>query len=294
VEVGYNRRWFGNFTVTDNLTRNPEDYDYWTIDAPPHSQLPGGGGYPVTYTDLKQAKFGQASRNYVTFETDYANPRTAYWHGIDVTANVRLSNGLTFQGGTSTGRGVRDFCEVAEKLPELFDPFFGTRNQPASCHVTEDWATTFRGHASYTLPKVDVLFSAIVRSQGSNFPFLNAASNGASLNAFYQVPNTVVLRALGRLPSGAVPNPNGTTGVDLLLPGEMYGEDRVNQVDLRFAKILRFGGRRLDLGMDLYNLFNANDVTIYDSQFGTDGSTWLRPTAIINPRFVRFNVTVQF
>jgi hypothetical protein len=294
VEVGYNRRWFGNFTVTDNLTRNPEDYDYWTINAPLHPKLPGGGGYPVRFTDLKQAKFGQPSRNYVTFETDYADPRTAYWHGVDVTANARLRNGLTFQGGTSTGRGVRDFCEVAAKLPELFDPFAGIRSQPASCHVTEDWATAFRGLAAYTVPKVDVLISAILRSQGSNFPFLNAASNGASLVAWYQVPNTVVRDALGRLPSGAVPNPNATTGVNLLLPGEMYGEDRVNQVDMRFAKILRFGARRLDLGVDLYNLFNSNDVIIYDGQFGTDGSTWLRPTGIVNPRFVRFNVTVNF
>jgi len=103
-----------------------------------------------------------------------------------------------------------------------------------------------------------------------------------------------VEQALGHLPSGAVPNPNGTTQVDLLLPGQMYGEDRVNQVDLRFAKVFRFEGRRLDVGLDLFNLFNSNDVTIYDGQFGTDGSTWLRPTGIVNPRFVRFNMTVDF
>ena len=91
-----------------------------------------------------------------------------------------------------------------------------------------------------------------------------------------------------------MPNPNGTTGVDLLLPGEQYGADRVTQVDLRVAKVLRLGATRLDVGMDLFNLFNSNDVTIYDSQFGTDGSTWLRPTGIVNPRFVRFNVTFEF
>jgi hypothetical protein len=300
VEVGYNRRWWGNYVVTDNLTRNPEDYDYWTINAPRHPELPGGGGYPVTYTDLKQAKFGQPSRSYVTFETDYGPERTSYWHGIDFTANARLRNGLMFQGGTSTGRGVRDYCEVAAKLPEMFDPVFGTRNQPASCHVTEQWATALRGIASYTIPKVDVLISGLIRSTGSNFPNVfatsanAAASNGASLMATYPVPNTAVQQALGRLPSGAVPNPNGTTTVDLLLPGELYGEDRVTQVDMRFAKILRLGGKRMDIGLDLYNVFNTNDVTIYNGQFGTDGATWNRPTAIVAPRFVRFNVTVDF
>jgi hypothetical protein len=295
VEVAYNRRWFGNFTVTDNLVRNPGDYDTFTINAPLHPSLPGGGGYPLTFTDLKQSKFGQASRNFVTFETDYADARTAYWHGVDVTANARMRNGLMFQGGSSTGRGVRDYCALNEKLPELFDPVFGTRNQMAGCHVTESWATSLRGLASYTVPKVDVLVSAAIRSVGSNFPLIGSvASNGASLNAFYQVPNAVVERALGRLPSGAVPNPNGTTGVDLLLPGQMYGEDRVNQTDLRFAKVFRFGARRLDVGLDLFNVFNSNDVTVYDGQFGTDGSTWLRPTGIVNPRFVRFNMTLDF
>ena len=30
-----------------------------------------------------------------------------------------MRNGLVFQGGTSTGRGIRDNCEVTAKLPEL-------------------------------------------------------------------------------------------------------------------------------------------------------------------------------
>ena len=56
------------------------------------------------------------------------------------TLRARLANGLTFQGGTSTGRGVRDTCESSLNLPETF---FGTGAgatplmQAQSCHVTE-------------------------------------------------------------------------------------------------------------------------------------------------------------
>ena len=73
----------------------------------------------------------------------------------------------------------------------------------------------------------------------------------------------------------------------------MYGP-RINAVDMRFAKILRFGRTRTNVGIDLYNVFNTNTGTTFNQNFGTDGSTWLRPNAILNPRYVRFNVTLDF
>ena len=84
-------------------------------------------------------------------------------------------------------------------------------------------------------------------------------------------------------------------GVNLILPGEQYG-DRINALDLRFGKIFRFGTTRTNIALDLYNLFNANTGTAYNQGYDalTNGATWLRPTAILNPRFVRFNVTFDF
>ena len=66
-----------------------------------------------------------------------------------------------------------------------------------------------------------------------------------------------------------------TQDVDLLLPGEVYG-DRINAVDMRFAKVLRFGKTRTNVGLDLYNLFNANTATTYETVYdpatnGRDG-----------------------
>ena len=42
--------------------------------------------------------------------------------------------------------------------------------------------------------------------------------------------------------------------MNVLLPAELYG-DRVNQVDLRLAKILRFSRTRTLVGIDVYNQF---------------------------------------
>jgi hypothetical protein len=65
---------------------------------------------------------------------------------------------------------------------------------------------------------------------------------------------------------------------------------------MRFAKILRFGNRRLDLGVDLYNLLNANTATSFDQTYlyTNSGATWLNPTAIMPPRLARFNATLNF
>jgi hypothetical protein len=63
---------------------------------------------------------------------------------------------------------------------------------------------------------------------------------------------------------------------------------------MRFTKIVRFGRTRTNIGIDLYNLFNANTGTGFNQNYGTDGSTWLRPNAILNPRYLRFNATVDF
>ena len=84
-----------------------------------------------------------------------------------------------------------------------------------------------------------------------------------------------------------------TQTVTLTLPGELYG-DRVTSVDMRFAKVLRFGSTKTNVGSDLYNLFNSNVGTTFNEGYGTDGATWLRPTSVLNPRFARFNVTFDF
>ena len=81
--------------------------------------------------------------------------------------------------------------------------------------------------------------------------------------------------------------------MNLVQPGTLYGP-RVNTVDLRVAKVLRLGGTRTNVGFDLYNLFNANPGTAFNQTFSAGSPTYLRPTTILNPRFVRFNVTVDF
>ena len=286
IEAGYNRRWWGNFFVTDNTLTTAADYDTYSLVIPQHENLPGGGE-SASFVAITPTASARGAQSYMTSEKDYGDARTAYWHGMDFTATARMTFGLNLQGGTSTGRGVRDTCNVTRALPELL----GTARVD-SCDVTENWATSFRGLVSYTFPKIDVLVSASMRSLVT--PPGGSASNGLSLAANYVVPNLVIAQSLGRLPANALAT--GTTTVNLLNPGQLYNLERTNITDMRFAKVFRFANRRADVGIDLYNLFNSNVTTAYQQtyEYATNGAAWLRPTAIVSPRLARFHVTFDF
>ena len=44
--------------------------------------------------------------------------QTENWQGVDVGVSARLRNGLTIQGGTSTGRRLTDSCALKAVVPE--------------------------------------------------------------------------------------------------------------------------------------------------------------------------------
>ncbi len=286
LEVGYARRWFKNFFVTDNINLNASDFQLTTLTAPVNAKLPDGGGYPVSYYFPKPGVNTATIQNRYTFASDYGD-WTNHWHGVDVTVHARLRQGLTLQIGSSTGRAVVDNCDIVAKVPELLNSALtnasstvaASRYQLAdSCHKVESWQTQVRGFAAYTIPRIDVLVSGIVRSQP------NVVFGGGAIPGAVPEGNSAGLSALYATPQGQV--------INLLQPGRVYG-DRINQLDVRLGKNLRAGGTRANIAVDVLNVFNANTATSYQQNYG-NGTQYLQPLTILNPRFVRFNVTVDF
>jgi hypothetical protein len=171
-----------------------------------------------------------------------------------------------FQGGTSTGRAVTDTCDVTPKLDSPTRRF---------CRTVAPFATQFKGLMSYTIPKVDVQVSSTIQS----LP-------GASLAANQVVPSAQVAQTLGRPLSGNA----ASVTVNLIAPQTMFG-DRINQVDFRIAKVLRFGRNRAQVGVDIFNAMNSNVPLGY---LQTYGSTWLRPTSVLDARFARVSGQIDF
>jgi hypothetical protein len=288
VDVAYTRRWFSGFFAVDNLALQAADLTPFSILAPLDSRLPDGGGYTVSgLYDVVPGKAGQVN-NLVTGSSSFG-AWTQYFNGLDVTLNVRAARGLTLVGGTSTGQSVADNCDVRASLPELSTTTTGTSVfgagllnsavTPVSpyCHVASGVLTQLRGLASYIVPKVEIQLSATMQSKP-----------GAMLAANYAVPNSAVVPALGRDLSGNAQN----VTVNLVEPGTMYG-DRVNQLDVRVARILRYGRTRTMLALDWYNALNSSAVLTYNGTF-VPGGTWLQPLTILTPRFFKLTAEIDF
>jgi hypothetical protein len=143
------------------------------------------------------------------------------------------------------------------------------------CHNATNWLTQVKFLASYTIPRVGVRGSGTLQ----NLP-------GPQILANYNLPSAVAAQTLGRPLSGGTAN----VPVGIIEPGTVFGP-RVNQVDLRFGKVLRFAGSSSTVSLDLYNALNANPVL---NQNNTFGAAWLRPTSVFPARFSKISWQFDF
>jgi len=257
-----------NFSATDNRAVASSDYDQFAVIIPTDPRLPnGGGGTLDNIYNLTVAANARATDNFVTLAERYgANTQTTNSISLNVTARPKF--GLTMQGGFNWAGTNNNSCEVRGVLPET--------------NATNPWCDVDRSLlritalGSYTVPKIDVLVATTFRSeQGQE---LAANYNASSANT-----------TLGRPFSGASP----TIAVNLIEPGTLYG-DRANQLDLRIAKNLRFGGTRTNVGLDMFNIFNSNPVLTYDQSYSPTTTTWLRPTSVLQPRYFKISAQLNF
>src|SRR2546430_1575869 len=96
-----------------------------------------------------------------------------------------------------------------------------------------DWSSDV---CSSDLPKVDLQVSATFQSR-----------QGAQLAANFNASKGSVAQSLGRDLAGGAAN----VTVNLVTPGALLG-DRINNLDFRVAKILKFGRTRSQVTVDIY------------------------------------------
>lgn len=316
-EVTYNRRMYSNLQVRDQLGVgcdryngatdsdtcmqgyldfvNPS-YDFYSVLAPQDPRLPTGGGYRVVGLNAAAVTVPGGNPRAITYmdELNYS------WNGIDTNFVWRAPGGVRINGGTSTGRTKRSTCSAEVDGPNVR----GRDNDyVASCEAFAPWQTRVNGTAAYTIPKVDVLVSTVFQS----FPGVaRSATLTYSKEEILWNPESASRTtrpcATPANGVGCAGNDNNaqTVMVNLLNTNELYGE-RVTTFDLKLAKNVRFGNKRVAIGVDIYNLFNSDAIQDYVDTYTRDNpatpeneNTWGNPFNIIPPRFARLSVQFYF
>ena len=149
-------------------------------------------------------------------------------------------------------------------------------SSPLFCHVDTNFLTQVKLLGTYTVPRVDVQVAATFQSFA-----------GPQILATYNAPNAQVQPSLGRPLAGGAAN----IPVNLISPGTLYN-DQANQLDLRFAKIFRFGQRRTAVNFDLYNALNVSPVLQQNNTY--TASAWQTPQRILNPRLFKISAQLDF
>jgi hypothetical protein len=324
-ELVYHRRVYTNLNLSDGLTigcdrfggatdfatcnqslqnfSNPS-YDFFSVQAPVDPKLPGGGGY--TITGLYDVHALAAAP--VTVQT-YSDQLKYVWNGVDTNWNWRGPRGIFVQAGTSTSRINRNTCGALTDLSTTnnsLNSLVGHADAPyqSGCLNLGPFQTTVRGSAVYTVPKVDVLLSVVFQSlPGSEITATETISKG---QAIWANP------ARATAPCALASNGNGcflgsntfaatTWSVPLFLNNELFG-DRVTTWDMKVAKNIRFKGKRLNVGVDVYNLFNSDAITQYNTTYTANAAgtgpaannAWGQPITLVSPRFVRLQIQAAF
>ncbi len=280
VDVGYFRRAWANFRVTDNTAVSAADFTTFNLTTPTRTLLEGNSNVTLTgFVDVNANKFGQVD-NYNTLSGKIGK-QTEVWQGMDFTVNARLQNGLVLNGGVSTGTTKENDCEILTALPEMRN-LAAAGGVPASqrplqyCDRQTPWLTQTKVFGTYTLPKVDVQVSGTYRNV-----------NGTDLNAAYVATNAILAGSstLGRALSGNAPN----VQLQVLEPYAQYNPRR-NELDIRVGKVLRFGKARSSINWDFFNAIN-NDAVITANQ---NYASYKVPQEILNARVMKFTVNFDF
>ncbi len=262
MTAGFYRRQFYNLDVTDNTNLAVTDWSPFSITTPTDPRLPDSGA-AITMHSLNANKIGVATDNLRTF----SDINTSVYNGFEVSANARFTKLLLF-GGITTDRRATTSCD------ERDNP-----NSARFCDAVPPFRTTFKMSAAYQLPYEFQLSGSFL------------SRPGPSVAANYTVTAGIAGRPIVGSTAGAT-----TIGVNLVQPNTVF-LGTFNQMDLRLGRTFRVGSRtRIQGFADFFNILNAGTVTRVNETYGANPATnaWMRPTAIMDARYIRFGMQMSF
>jgi Carboxypeptidase regulatory-like domain len=263
VTGGYYHRSFQDLSLTRNVAIDPDlDYTPYTFVAPSDPRLPNGGAERITAYNLLPVKNGL-----VDSVSTFSSTNSRVYDGVEVSVNARLPrNGFLF-GGITTERTATNDCDgpaTSTNTPGGSNP-----DNLRFCDRVPPFRTLYKLSGGYTLP-FDVQISGSLQ-----------AVPGASIEANYTYNSAVA----GVTLTGA----NSRT-TNLVEPNTMF-YDYQTQLDGRASRSFRFGRRRVQAYVDVFNLLNASSVASVNQTFGAN---WLRPLVVMQARRFQLGARLDF
>jgi hypothetical protein len=267
INGGWYRRNYFNFYVEDNVAQSYSDYEPFSITAPNDPRLGAYANRTLPAFNLNPAVYGNSDRVFRTSDIMSRN-----YDGFEAAVNGRFLQKGFFGASFTTERTFENTCDNDNPNNTLY------------CDFPRPFQTQFKGHVAYTLP-YDVVASAFLQG----YP-------GPDIHAYYTVNQAVA----GRPITGGTTAATGTTECGTragactynLLPREALFLPYQTKVDLRFTKRFKLGNKIIAPDVDVFNLFNSNTVTSVNQTCCS--ATFLRPLTIMQARFVRFGLQVDF
>jgi hypothetical protein len=265
VTGGYYHRAFQNISLTRNAALDlSSDYTPYTFTVPVDSRLPSGGGEVITAYNLLPAKNGVID-NVSTYSTE--NSRV--YNGVEVSVNARMPRGGFILGGITTERTATNNCDGPATTS--VNSFATNPDNLRFCDNTPPFRTLYKLSGGYTLP-----YEIMVSGSMQAVPGSDISANFTYNSAFAGV---------------ALTGANSRT-INLIEPGTVF-LDYQTQVDARLSRNFRFGRRRFQPYLDIFNLLNASTVASVNQTFTTAAtSNFRRPLVVMQAR--RFQIGGRF
>jgi hypothetical protein len=284
LTAGYFRTSWGALQKTENTAVSAGDFNSYCVSAPNDPRLGAGAGSQICgLYDVSVPKFGAS-----TTVTSRDSSQTEVYNGFDVALDVRLPKGLTINGGVNAGRTENNSCDAVLNNPQiafantsttLAGAATGTTapRSNAYCDIVPPWSADTQFKLSGTIPLPYQFYTGVTYQNLPGIPYY----------ASYVFTNAQIAPSLGRnLSSGA----NGTVTVDLIPPMTQF-EDRIQQLDFRFAKTFRFANKRIEPEFDIYNALNASPILSVNNSYN---GAWRTPTQILSGRLLKFGFQLTF
>jgi hypothetical protein len=204
----------------------------------------------------------------------YSTQNKTTYNGVEFTVNARGDKYLLF-GGITTDRRASTSCDGDTQTNGN-----SARDNPNSlrfCDAIPPFRTTVKASAAFTLP-----YDIQVSGSFASIP-------AGSISANYTITSAIAGRSIIGSPSGT-----SSTIVNLVQPNTMF-LDTQNRADLRIARTFKYGQRRIQAFVDVFNVLNAGTVTSVNQTYATSGTNlWLTPTGVIEPRYAQFGMQLTF